>query len=81
MPWKRDWEAIMPERFAEGFDPAAVKAMMDAFDKVCEALRVPPTHDVLTEQLARLVIVQAETGERNPDKLCEMTLRALAYRR
>jgi hypothetical protein len=41
----------MPQRFAEGFDLDAVKAVMAAFDKVCEALRVPPTHDSLTEQL------------------------------
>jgi hypothetical protein len=55
--------------------------VMVAFDKVCEVLRVPTTHDALTENLAKLVIEQARTGERNPDKLCEMTLKALAYRR
>jgi hypothetical protein len=48
---------------------------------ICEILRVPTTHDALTENLAKLVIEQARTGERNPDKLCAMTLKALAYRR
>jgi hypothetical protein len=68
----------MPQRFSESFAAEAVAAMMVAFDKVCEVLRVPTTHDALTENLAKLVIEQARTGERNPDKLCEMTLKALA---
>ena len=70
----------MPERFAAAFDPPAVKAMMAAFDKACEALGLAKTHDSVTETLARTIVAQASTGERDPDKLCEMTLRALAQR-
>ena len=70
----------MLQSFADGSDPETVRAMTVAFDKVRDALRVPPTHDALTEQLAKLVTEQARTGERDPDKLCQMTLRALAYR-
>jgi hypothetical protein len=68
----------MPERFAEGFDPAAVKAMMTAFDRVCEALNIPPTHDYYTEKIAKMIVEKARTGERDPIKLCHMTLRAFA---
>jgi len=28
----------MPQRFAEGFDPETVKAMMVAFDQACDRL-------------------------------------------
>lgn len=68
----------MPQRFADGFDPAAVEAMMAAFDKVCAALNISPTHDALTEQVAKKIVDQARTGERDPDKLCYMTLRGFA---
>lgn len=68
----------MPQRFSDGFDPETVKAMMTAFDKACDALRLARTHDKATEALARKIVEQARTGERDPDKLCEMTLRALA---
>jgi hypothetical protein len=71
----------MLRSFADGFDPETIRAMMVAFDKVRDALRVPPTHDALTEELAKLVTAQARTGERDPDKLCHMTLRAVAYSR
>ena len=68
----------MPQRFSNGFDPATVEAMMAAFDKACDALRLARTHDSATETLAKKIVEQAQTGERDPDKLCEMTLRSLA---
>jgi len=67
----------MPNRFSAGFDPDAVGAMMAAFDKVCDALGLARTHGVVTEKLARMIVQQAHTGERDPDKLCAMTLAAL----
>jgi hypothetical protein len=70
----------MPQRFSDGFAPEVVKAMMAAFDKACDALGLTRTHDGATEFLAKMIVKQARTGERNPDKLCEMTLRALAQR-
>jgi hypothetical protein len=49
-----------------------------AFDKACDALGLARTHDAVTERLAKMIVEQARTGERDPDKICEMTLRALA---
>ena len=69
----------MPQRFSNGFDPETVKAMMAAFDKACDVLRLARTHDAATETLAKKIVAQAQSGERDPDKLCEMTLRALAH--
>ena len=68
----------MPQRFAQGFDPEAVKAMMAAFDQACDRLGLAPTHDALTVRLARAVIDAARTGERDPDDLRAMALRSLA---
>jgi hypothetical protein len=68
----------MPQRFAEGFDPEAVKAMMAAFDQACERLGLAPTHDALTERLAKAIVTAARTGERDPDQLRAIALRSLA---
>jgi hypothetical protein len=65
----------MPQRFAEGFDPDAVKAMMAAFDQACDRLGLERT---LTERLAKAILEAARTGEREPDKLRAMALRSLA---
>jgi hypothetical protein len=67
----------MPERFAGGFDLEAIEAMNLAFDKACDALGLARTHDPVTQSLAELVVDQARTGERDPDRLCAMTLAAL----
>jgi hypothetical protein len=69
----------MPQRFAGSFDPDGVRAMTAAFDKACEALGLAKTHDAVTENLAKMIVAQAQAGERDPDKLCALTLQALAH--
>jgi len=59
----------MPERFADGFDPDVVKAMMAAFDRACALLGLVDRYDPITENVAKIVIEQARSGERDPDKL------------
>jgi len=66
----------MPTRFSEGFDPDVVRAMMVAFDKACAALGLVSKTDAMTETIAKLVVEKARTGERDPDKLCALTLQA-----
>lgn len=68
----------MPQRFAEGFDPVVVKAMMDAFDQACDRLGIERTHDEMTARLATAIVAAAHTGERDPDKLRAIALRSLA---
>jgi hypothetical protein len=70
--------AGVPKRFSESFDPDAVRVMMAAFDKACEALGLVDRNDpIITETVAKTIVEQARTGERDPDKLCALTLRAL----
>jgi hypothetical protein len=52
---------------------------MDAFDQACDRLGIERTHDVLTERPAEVIVAAAHTGERDPEKLCAMALRALAH--
>lgn len=68
----------MPERFSGGFAPDDIAAMNAAFDKACEALGLLNNHDAVTQRLAQVVVEQARGGERDPDRLCALALRALA---
>ena len=69
----------MPKRFADGFDPGAVQAMMTAFDRACSVLGLVDRNDAITEKLAKIVVEQARSGERDPDKLCALALHALGH--
>jgi hypothetical protein len=68
---------VMPQRFSAGFDPEAVGAMMAAFDKACAALGLLNRPDAMTEGVARMIVEQARSGERDPDRLCALALQAL----
>ena len=67
----------MPKRFARDVDPETLQVMDAALGKMCEALGLVKTYDLMTESLARIIVQQAETGERDPDKLCALALAAL----
>jgi hypothetical protein len=68
----------MPKRFADrSFDPRAITAMMVAFGKACAVLGLVDREDSITDNLAKMIVEQARTGERNPDRLCVLTLEAL----
>ena len=55
------------------FDPEHVKAMGEAFDSAIRELDDSVGREVIAEQ----IIALAKTGERDPDKLCEMAMDAL----
>jgi hypothetical protein len=59
------------------FDPEAIKAMSAAFEAVCEALRLAPRSDPITEIVAGKVIEVASTGERDPERIRDLVLLAL----
>jgi hypothetical protein len=56
------------------FEPDAVKAMGTAFEEVCQALGLADTNDALRDLVARKVIELAQQGERDVDRLRELTL-------
>src|SRR5688572_16379149 len=56
------------------FEPDAVKAMGIAFEDVCGALGLADTNDALRDLVARKVIELAQQGERDGDRLRELTL-------
>jgi hypothetical protein len=56
------------------FDPADIEAMAKAFEAACMALNVSRQEDVLRDLVATFVIEHAQTGERDPERLCEFVL-------
>jgi hypothetical protein len=63
------------------FDPEHVKAMEKAFDCVIRELHDSGQSSVVQEVIAERIIAAAKTGERDPDKLCQLAMDALGVRR
>ncbi len=58
------------------FDPTAIAAMTTAFHTVCDALLLVDREDPIIEIVALKVIEIARTGERAPERIRDLTLRA-----
>jgi hypothetical protein len=65
----------------ESFDSNTTKIMDEAFDKCRQALNWVQRPPVLNEGLAKRIIEIAKTGERDPDRLCSLALKALGLNR
>ena len=61
----------------EGFDDKATLAMGQAFDMVCRELHDTGQSELVKEALAKQIIKAANTGERDPERLCDAALRAV----
>jgi hypothetical protein len=68
---------ITPFLKGQAFDPEATRAMGVAFDKARQALGLADRTDRATEIVAALIIESAQTGERDPDRLCAAAVKAL----
>lgn len=72
----------MPERLrlhlSDGiqFKDADLRAMGEAFDKAKAKLDGRP-HQIELHKVASQIIILAQAGERNPDRLCDGALAAL----
>jgi hypothetical protein len=66
------------EMFREAaFDPEAVNILSDAYERARKSLHDRGQPDIVTEIIARNIILLAQMGERDPTKLCEGALKAL----
>jgi hypothetical protein len=62
------------------FNPEEISSMAQAFEAVCSALQMPKLDDDLARFVAAKIIAAAGTGERNPERLCEIVLTELERR-
>jgi hypothetical protein len=72
---------IVPFLKEGSFDPNAVRAMGEAFDKARKLLHDRGQPGIVQEIIAKRIIEIARTGERNPDKMCQQVLAALGFDR
>jgi hypothetical protein len=63
------------------FEPEAIATMSAAYEEALRVLQLANRQDPITELVARKVIEVAGTGERDPLKICEQTLRGLGIAR
>ena len=61
------------------FDPEAIEVLGAAYDKACRSLHDIGQPAIVREVIARRIIQVAQTGERNPDRLCAQALLALGF--
>ena len=71
---------IRPFFKGASFDAEHVKAMGKAFDSVIRELHDKPS-GVVRAVIAERIIALAKSGERDPDKLCELAMDALGVTR
>ena len=57
-----------------GFGPDDIKRMTTAYEKALVALGLKDRTDPLTETVAQHIIEVAETGEKDPDRICAIAL-------
>jgi hypothetical protein len=61
----------------EEFQPEHLQAMGRAFDETLSALNLKNRSDPIVELVARQIILLAERGERDPNRLRDLTVKAL----
>ena len=66
---------ITPFLNGERFDPETRRVLGVALELVCIALRTGDCVDEVKQAIADKLIALAQTGERNPEVLCDKVLR------
>jgi hypothetical protein len=61
----------------DAFSPEDVKLLVGAFDDTLRALNLSDRERPLTMTVAKLIVDFAKEGERDPDRLRELVLKAL----
>jgi hypothetical protein len=59
------------------FDPELIAALAEAYEKARKSLHDKGQPPLVQEVIAGRIIAAAQTGLRDPDRLCEMALTAL----
>jgi hypothetical protein len=63
------------------FGPDEIKAMTTAYEDALRTLNHKDRNDPITEIIAKAIIAIAQTGERDPVRLCEQAIANLGVRR
>jgi hypothetical protein len=61
------------------FDAVATRAMGDAYDRARKTLHDRGQPPLVQEIIARRIIEIARTGQRDPERLCALTLKSFGF--
>jgi hypothetical protein len=67
---------IYPLFADQAFEPETLENMSQAYDAVCDALRLNTKKDMVTETVAERIVEFAQRGVRDTPSLTAMTLQA-----
>jgi hypothetical protein len=59
------------------FGPDEIKIIVSAYERACQEIKLTNRADLPTEQVAARVFRIAQTGERDPQIICERAVRHL----
>ena len=62
------------------FTPEEVKVLIDAFEDTLRTLKLVDREDPLTIMVAKIIVEMAKEGERDPARLRDLALQAVASR-
>jgi hypothetical protein len=68
---------ILETEYGPVFEPQDIAKLTAAFDAALSKLGLVDSKDPITTTVAKLIIQLAKDGERDPNKLCDETLRIL----
>lgn len=71
--------AVVVRRLLQGstFEPEAINTIVQAYEATLAKLRLANIEDAVTRLVAEKIIEVAQTGERDPVRICERTIGAL----
>jgi hypothetical protein len=70
-------ETVIPFFRDKAFEPQATQIMGAAYDKACETLHGVAQAELVKEIIAKRIVQVAQSGERDPERLCARGLLAL----
>jgi hypothetical protein len=77
--WRKGATPMAIDRLLQqlAFGPEEISHMTAAYEECLRVLKLVNRSDPITELLAKYIIEVAQTGERDPSKICALTLERL----
>ena len=65
---------------SSAFEPDDIERMASAYELARRALKLKDRNDPITETVARKIIDVAQTGEKDPERICAQAIERIRHR-
>jgi hypothetical protein len=62
------------------FEPEDIERLASAYEMARRALKLKDRNDPITDTVARKIIDVAQTGEKDPERICAQAIERIRYR-